>query len=145
MQYEESLHLLSGEVEVVSTEQCDTEHNKITSSTICAGPYFVNGYERDLNASLENESFMIVIFSCETDDGGPLVDDARGGTLYGLIDARPAGYCSRIITNRLGTYVDVSQFYNWILEYNRNSAACTNIISIIVLISMCIVLPKMFL
>ncbi|XP_070495710.1 trypsin zeta-like [Chironomus tepperi] len=125
MMYEESLHLLSGKVDIVSVEQCDTEHNKITSSTICAGPYFVNG--------------------CETDDGGPLVDDARGGTLYGLIDARPAGYCSRIITNRLGTYVDVSQFYNWILEYNRNSASCRSIISIIVLITLCIVLPKIIL
>lgn len=50
MQFEESLHLLSGNVTIVPVEQCETEHNKITLSTICAGPYFVNGYKRDLNA-----------------------------------------------------------------------------------------------
>lgn len=44
MQYEEAMHLLSGEVNVVSREQCDTTHNKITSTTICAGPYHINGY-----------------------------------------------------------------------------------------------------
>ncbi|KAG5682949.1 hypothetical protein PVAND_012266 [Polypedilum vanderplanki] len=110
--FEESLHLLDGTVVVTAIENCDPAFNKITTTTICAGPYHVNG--------------------CETDDGAPLVTE--DGILYGLIDARPAGYCSKIITNRLGTYVDISKFYEWILEHNENSAIRGNKISLITIL-----------
>jgi hypothetical protein len=47
-QLEESLHLLAGEVEVTTIDQCNAMYSKITTTTICAGPYHVNGlvYER---------------------------------------------------------------------------------------------------
>ena len=78
------------------------------------------------------------MFSCETDDGGPLVYSLSGlNLLYGLIDYRSVGYCSRIITNRLGTYVDVSTFYDWINEHknssNRNSASISSVLLIFVI------------
>lgn len=76
----------------------------------------------------------IWVFSCESDDGGPLVDSISGfNLLYGLIDSRSAGYCSRIIINRLGTYVNVSPFYDWINEH-KNSSNKNASISLILLI-----------
>lgn len=87
-------HLLSGDVVIENRDECDVVSNKVTSTTLCAGPYFVNG--------------------CETDDGSPLVCN---GKLYGLIDFRSDEYCSKIIMNRLGTYVDISQFHDWIQEH----------------------------
>lgn len=68
------------------------------------------------------------IWSCETDDGGPLVEIFNGvSLLYGLIDMRESGYCSKIITNRLGTYVDISKFYDWIEEHKKSSAQCATL------------------
>jgi hypothetical protein len=90
---ERSPHLLSGDVEIEDISACDTTTNKITSTTICAGPYHVNG--------------------CETDDGGPVICNNK---VVGLIDYRPEGYCSRIITNRLGTYVDIAAYHDWIID-----------------------------
>lgn len=69
--------------------------------------------------------------SCETDDGAPLASE--DGILYGLIDVRPAGYCSKIITNRLGTYVDVSIYYEWIMDHNQNSKSSRCAISSLIL------------
>lgn len=64
----------------------------------------------------------MIFFSCETDGGGPLVEDLNGlNVLYGLIDYRADGYCRQIITNRMGTYVDVSKFYDWIEEHKSDS------------------------
>ena len=85
--------MLSGDVEIMPREACDVPSNKITKTTLCAGPYFVNG--------------------CETDSGSPLV---CGNTLHALIDYRSAFYCSVTITNRLGTYIDLSEFSEWIME-----------------------------
>lgn len=87
--------MLSGDVDIEPTEKCVADSNKITSSTLCAGPYMVNG--------------------CETDDGSPLVCRNK---LYGLIDYRSPDYCSQTIINRLGTYVDLSQFNDWIIEHS---------------------------
>lgn len=87
-------HLLSSDVVIEKQAECDVVSNKVTSTTICAGPYFVNG--------------------CETDDGSPLVCN---GKVHGLIDFRPDEYCSKIVINRLGTYVDISQFHYWIQEH----------------------------
>lgn len=98
--FEVSPHLLTGEISIDDISACDTTTNKITSTTLCAGPYHVNG--------------------CETDDGAPLI---CGGRLFGLVDHRPQGYCSRIITSRLGTYVDISAYHDWISEYSENSGA----------------------
>lgn len=84
-------------MEIEKKEKCDIPSNKITSSTICAGPYYVNG--------------------CETDDGFPLVCN---GKVQGLIDFRSAEYCSMIIINRLGTYVDLSEFHEWIGEHSTS-------------------------
>ncbi|CRL04039.1 CLUMA_CG017155, isoform A [Clunio marinus] len=96
-----SQHLLSGEVQIEAKDKCDNSGHKLTSATICAGPYYVNG--------------------CPTDDGSPLVCNKK---LHGLIDIRPVGYCSMIITNRLGTYVDLSVYREWIYEHaNGNSAS----------------------
>ena len=50
---------------------------------------------------------------CETDDGSPLV---CSDIVHALVDFRPAHYCKEIITQRLGTYVDLSQFHGWISE-----------------------------
>lgn len=73
------------------------------------------------------------MFSCETDDGGPLVFSLSGlNLLYGLIDSRSVGYCSRIITNRLGTYVDISTFYDWINEH-KNSSKSASISSVLLI------------
>lgn len=94
---EESPHLLSGDVEIEDVNECDTTMNKITTTTICAGPYQVNG--------------------CETDDGGPLICN---GKVFGLIDYRHDGFCSRIYTNRLGTYVDISQYHDWIVDHSSD-------------------------
>lgn len=69
----------------------------MTSTTLCAGPYYVNG--------------------CETDDGSPLVCNNK---LYGLIDYRSTEYCSMIMTNRLGTYIDLSEFHEWIAEHSAS-------------------------
>ena len=88
---------------------CDVVTNKMTSSTLCAGPYSVNG--------------------CETDDGAPLMCNNK---LFGLIDYRPAHYCSEIHTNRLGTYVDLSQFHDWIAEHAGSEKAVLSAVTIIV-------------
>lgn len=90
---------MSGEVQIVEKNKCDISSNKITSTTLCAGPYFVNG--------------------CETDDGSPMV---CGNKIHGLIDFRAVEYCSMIITNRLGTYIDISEFRDWIATH-QNSAS----------------------
>lgn len=82
--------------------------NKITSTTLCAGPYFVNG--------------------CETDDGSPLLCDTK---LHGLIDFRSTEYCSMIITNRLGTYIDLSEFHDWIAVHAASSGVALNTISVL--------------
>lgn len=87
--------MLSGEVEIEKIEKCDDASNKITSTTLCAGPYFVNG--------------------CETDDGSPMICNNK---LHGLINFRPLHYCSAINPNRLGTYIDLSVYYDWIAEYS---------------------------
>lgn len=78
------------------------------------------------------------MISCETDDGGPLVESISGfNLLYGLIDFRSVGYCSRIITNRLGTYVDVSPFYDWINEHkNSSKRASINLVLLVFVIFM---------
>jgi secreted trypsin-like serine protease len=106
-----SPHLLSGDVKIESISACDTSVNKISSTSICAGPYHVNG--------------------CETDDGAPLICN---GKVIGLIDYRPAGYCSRIITNRLGTYVDLSAYHEWIAEFSGASKMSQGIMIICLLI-----------
>lgn len=92
-QYGGSPHLLSDDVDIEDTEKCDISYTKMTSTTICAGPYFVDG--------------------CESDDGSPLVCRHK---LFGLVGYRAPGYCSMVITNRLGTYVDLSAFHEWIAE-----------------------------
>lgn len=70
--------------------------------------------------------FRKKINSCETDDGGPLVENLSGlSLLYGLIDYRSMGYCSRIITNRIGTYVDVSTYKDWIDEHKNSGGKMT--------------------
>lgn len=93
MKFESSPHLLSGDVIIESTDKCDVTDNKMTSTTLCAGPYFVNG--------------------CETDEGGPLVCNNK---VHALIDYRSPHYCGSTNVNRLGTYVDLSEFRDWIAE-----------------------------
>jgi secreted trypsin-like serine protease len=105
--------LLSGEVTVESRDKCDVTTNKITSTTLCAGPYFVNG--------------------CETDDGSPLV---CGGKVHALIDYRLPRYCAEIVTSRLGTYVDLSEFHGWIAE--RSASANVPITAPIIVLSVAI-------
>lgn len=105
-----SPHLLSGDVVIAQREMCDAATNKITTSTICAGPYSVNG--------------------CETDDGAPLFCGKR---LFALMDYRPPHYCSEIDTKRLGTYVDLSQFHDWISEH---SAAGRNVFAALMIVLM---------
>jgi secreted trypsin-like serine protease len=95
---ESSPHLLSGEVTIESRDKCDVTSNKLTSTTLCAGPYSVNG--------------------CETDDGSPLV---CGVKVHALIDFRQPKYCSETFINRLGTYVDLSEFHDWIAEHSTSS------------------------
>lgn len=102
LQFESSPHLLSGEVIIEKKENCDVTENKITSTTLCAGPYFVNG--------------------CETDDGSPLVCENK---VHAMIDYRSSQYCAVTNVNRLGTYVDLSEFHDWIAEH----AASKRIIS----------------
>lgn len=80
---------------IAQREMCDVATNKITSTTICAGPYSVNG--------------------CESDDGAPLFCGKR---LFALMDYRPQHYCSVIDTKRLGTYIDLSPFHDWISEHS---------------------------
>lgn len=109
-----SPHLLSGEVIIESREKCDVTTNKITSTTLCAGPYFVNG--------------------CETDDGSPLVCN---GKVHALIDFRLPRYCSEINPNRLGTYVDLSEFHGWIAEHSASANVAIKV-SIIFLSSLII-------
>jgi secreted trypsin-like serine protease len=103
LQYESSPHLLSGEVIIETRDKCDTTNNKITSTTLCAGPYFVNG--------------------CESDDGSPLVCNKK---ICGLIDYRPQSYCSHTITDRLGTYLDLSEFHDWIAERAASKRVVTS-------------------
>lgn len=75
---------------------------------------------------LKNKINKKLFFSCETDDGGPLVAIFSGvSLLHGMIAYRESGYCSRIITNRLGTYVDVSQFGDWIFEHKNSTQTAT--------------------
>ena len=37
-----------------------------------------------------------------------------GNTLHGLIDHRAKGFCNKIVFNRLGTYIDIAPFHDWI-------------------------------
>ena len=55
---------------------------------------------------------------CETDDGSPLVCSDK---VHALVDFRPAHYCKEIITDRLGTYVDLSEFHDWISERSASN------------------------
>lgn len=93
---ENSPHLLSGTVAITKRDRCNIPPNKLTTTTLCAGPYNVNG--------------------CEKDAGGPIVCDDM---LYGLIDYRPPGCTVNI--NRLGTYIDISNYYDWISERNSST------------------------
>jgi len=94
LQLDQSPHLLTGSVEITEREKCNVNAlNKITSTTLCAGPFNVN--------------------ACKSDEGGPLLCN---NVLYGLIDYRAADYCHASHTNLLGTYNDLSSFNEWISE-----------------------------
>lgn len=112
LKFGSSPHLLSGDVNIAPRESCDVASNKITSTTLCAGPYFVDG--------------------CETDDGSPLV---CSGKVHALIDYRVSGYCSKIVFNRHGTYVDLSEFHAWIAEHSASNRVAIKM-SIIILSGM---------
>ncbi|CAO1386858.1 unnamed protein product [Diamesa serratosioi] len=101
---DESPHLLKGDVEIVTKDFCSvSEFNTVTSTTLCAGPYNTNG--------------------CETDDGGPIM---CGNTLYGIIDYRAKGFCNKILMNRLGTYIDIAQYHDWIMAHGASSRIIIN-------------------
>lgn len=95
---------------IAKREMCDVASNKITSSTICAGPYSVNG--------------------CESDDGAPLFCGKR---LFALMDYRPQHYCSVIDTKRLGTYIDLSQFHDWISEHSAAGRSMFGVVLIVLI------------
>ncbi|CAO1383660.1 unnamed protein product [Diamesa tonsa] len=100
---DESPHLLKGDVQIVSKNLCRTSDNVVTDSTICAGPYNTNG--------------------CETDDGGPIM---CGNTLHGLIAYRPKGFCSKTVLNRMGTYIDIAPYNDWIKATGASSITIIN-------------------
>lgn len=107
--YETLPHLLSGDVVIEEKEKCDVTGNKVASTTICAGPNYVNG--------------------CETDAGGPLV---CSNFVIALIDYRPPNFCSRI-QNVLGTYVGLAEFHSWIADQTGGSAMISLKFSLIVM------------
>lgn len=63
------------------------------------------------------------LFSLQTDDGGPIM---CGNTLHGLIDFRAKGFCSKTVLNRMGTYVDIAPYNEWI---KANGASSNTIIN----------------
>lgn len=87
-----SPNLLSGDVLIESKEKCDVNGNKVTSTSICAGPIFING--------------------CETDSGGPLTCQT---SVFALIDYREPYFCSKVPVV-LGTYVGLAEYHSWIAD-----------------------------
>lgn len=73
---------------------------------------------------------------CETDDGSPLVCNRK---LFGLIDFRPNDYCSKTVFDRLGTYVDLSEFHDWISEHGDGASGRVAISGLMMIVSMILI------
>ena len=69
-------------------------------------------------------------YSIQTDDGGPIM---CGNTLHGLIDYRPTGFCNQIKMNRMGTYIDIAYYHDWIAVHGTSPKIMIN--SLLLLIS----------
>jgi len=102
LQTEASAYLLSGSVEIINLSNCNVYLNKLTSTSLCAGPFNVNG--------------------CESDDGGPLICN---NVLSALIDYRMPGYCDVLYSNLYGTYNSLASFKAWITENLSGITAAT--------------------
>lgn len=67
--------------------------------------------------------YVSTFFSIQTDDGGPIM---CGNTLHGLIDYRAKGFCSRTVMNRMGTYIDIAPYHDWITANGASSKTIIN-------------------
>lgn len=49
-----------------------------------------------------------------------------GNTLHGLIDYRAKGFCNKIVMNRMGTYINIAPFHDWIVATGASSKIIIN-------------------
>lgn len=107
--WEMSPNLLSGDVMIESKDKCDVNGNKVTSTSVCAGPIYING--------------------CETDSGGPLVCQT---SVFALIDYREPNFCAKVPVV-LGTYVGLAEYHSWIADQTDGAGLIGLNLSVIVI------------